>query len=220
MTRTTIGLEGKAHMPTAEELRAARAEFERIEPRALFYRAAIELVESAWRGQSSLSLAEATAVLLKTWNQAFYRYHPFNEQHFSNLEALFKSCREPLAGYRQRDITSLTDLDAVSVKELFTAFEDLLYPVGAAKCLHLLAPRFFPLWDRAIATAYGLSLGRMGENAGRYWLFMQVAREQIRQLGKSYTGVNPLKSLDEYNYCVYTKHLQLRSQSDHNSNEK
>lgn len=53
-------------MPTAEELRAARAEFKRVEPRALFYRAATELVDLAWKGQSSLSLAEATAVLLQT----------------------------------------------------------------------------------------------------------------------------------------------------------
>lgn len=207
-------------MPTAEELRAARAEFKRVEPRALFYRAAGELVESAWRGQSSLSIAEAVSVLLQTWNRTFYRYHPFNEQHFSKLEALIGSFRESLAGYRQRDIESLTDKDEAPVKELFAAFEELLYPVGAAKCLHLLAPGFFPLWDGAIAKGYGLSLGRKGENAGRYWRFMKVAIEQVRRLGGSLTGNNPLKSLDEYNYCVYTKRLQLPSPSKRNGKEK
>lgn len=171
-------------------------------------------MEFAWSGQSRLSRAEAVAVLLQTWNQHFYRYHPFNEQHFSELEARLGSFRESLASYRQRDIKSLTDQDEAPVKELFAAFEKLLGPVGAAKCLHLLAPRFFPLWDRAIATGYDLSLGKRGENAGRYWRFMQVAREQIRRLGGSFTGDNPLKSLDEYNYCVYTKRIQLASPAE------
>lgn len=125
-----------------------------------------------------------------------------------------------MAGYRQREIESQTDQDEGPVKELFAAFEEVLYPVGAAKCLHLLAPGFFPLWDGAIAKGYGLSLGRRGENAGRYWRFMQVAREQTRRLGGSFMGDNPLKSLDEYNYCVYTKHLQLPSPSGWNGKEK
>ncbi len=115
MTHKTICIEEASQMPTAEELSAARTEFKRVEPRALFYRAAGELVESAWRGQSSLSLAEAVAVLLQTWNKAFYQYRPFNEQHFSKLEALICSSRDSLAIYRQRDIESLTDHDEAAV---------------------------------------------------------------------------------------------------------
>lgn len=196
-------------VPVAEELRAARVAFERVAPRDVFYRAARELVESALTGRSSLSLVEAIAVLLQDWNRSFYRFRPFDEQHFLELEALLDSFREPLAGYRRRDIDSLTDQDEARVKEVFAAFEALLGPVGAAKCLHLLAPRFFPLWDRAIAAGYGLSLSRMGQNAKRYWRFMQITKEQVRQLGGSFAGSNPLKSLDEYNYCVYTRRLQL-----------
>lgn len=196
-------------VPAAEELRAARVAFERIAPRDVFYRAARELVESALMGRSSLSLAEAIAVLLQDWNRSFYRYRPFDEQHFLELEALLDSFREPLAGYERRDIESLAEQDEAPVKEVFAAFEKLLGPVGAAKCLHLVAPRFFPLWDRAIAAGYGLPFGRVGQNAGRYWCFMQVAREQVRQLEGSVTGGNLLKALDEYNYCVYTKRLHL-----------
>ena len=103
----------------------------------------------------------------------------------------------------------LRDGDEISVRDLFSAFEDVLFPVGAAKCLHLLAPRFFPLWDRAIAVGYGLALDKKGSNAERYWIFMQFARRQIQHLGGGYSGSNPLKSLDEYNYCIYTKRLKL-----------
>lgn len=48
-------------------------------------------------------------------------------------------------------------MDEATVKGVFKSFEKVLGPVGATKCLHLLAPRFFPLWDRAIAEAYGLA---------------------------------------------------------------
>ena len=207
MTRTIVNF--KCKVPTPEELTAARALYKSVEPRALFYRAAVELVELVWRDQSSLSLAEATAVLLQSWNKDFYRFHRFDEEHFSNLDTLLKMFHESFSGYRLRDISGLTDQDEVPVKEVFTAFENLLGPVGAAKCIHLQAPRFFPLWDREIAAGYKLALGRMGENANRYWLFMGITREQIRRLGRSLTEDNPLKILDEYNYCVHTKRRQL-----------
>lgn len=86
--------------PTIQDIEAARQAFEANEPRDLFYRAATELVSLALEGRTSLSVAEALAVLLQTWNKMFYQ---------------------------------------------FKAFEEILGPVGAAKCLHLLAPRFFPL---------------------------------------------------------------------------
>jgi len=40
----------------------------------LFYRAATELVSLALEGKTSLSVAEALAVLLQTWNKIFYQY--------------------------------------------------------------------------------------------------------------------------------------------------
>jgi len=208
MARKSTCLERDSPMPTVEELDVAHVEFDRLEPRALFYKAATELVDSAWREHSSLTLAEAIAVLLKTWNESFYRFHPFTEEHYLDLEALLESRQESLARYRQRDIEGLMDEDEIPAKELFAAFEEVLFPVGAAKCLHMLAPRFFPLWDRAIAAGYGLALDKKGNNAGRYWIFMQFTRRQIQRLGKGYSGTNPLKRLDEYNYCVYTKELK------------
>jgi hypothetical protein len=65
---------------------------------------------------------------------------------------------------------------------------------------------FFPLWDRAIAEAYGLALRQRGRNAERYCCFMRITKEQCKELGGEQTiGRNPLKAIDEYNYCKYTK---------------
>jgi hypothetical protein len=73
--------------------------------------------------------------------------------------------------------------------------------------LHLLAPHFSPLWDRAVAKAYGLSLRERGRNAERYRRFVEIAKGQYGALpGELAVGQNLLEALDEYNYCKYTKH--------------
>jgi hypothetical protein len=111
-----------------------------------------------------------------------------------------------LITFRQRSIQSLKQEDESEVVRVFKAFEEVLGPVGAAKCLHLLAPRFFPLWDRSIAKAYGLPLKQNGRNAERYWRFMGIVKKQVQSLGgEQAIGRNPLKAIDEYNYCKHTK---------------
>jgi hypothetical protein len=191
---------------TIREIEAARQAFEAHEPRDLFYRAATELVALALDGRTSLSVAEALAVLLQTWNKMFYRYRRFDSQHFADIERLIRDHRSMLITFRQRSIQSINQEDESEVVHVFKAFEEVLGPVGAAKCLHLLAPRFFPLWDRAIADAYSLPLRPRGRNAERYWRFMGIVKKQVQSLGgEQAIGRNPLKAIDEYNYCKHTK---------------
>ena len=96
---------------------------------------------------------------------------------------------------------------AIDSQRLFGSFEDVLGPVGAVKALHLVAPRFFPLWDRRIAKAYGLPLKKRGKNADRYFRFTVVTERQCEALsGEHSMEQNLLKILDGYNYCRYTKH--------------
>jgi len=192
--------------PTIQDIEAARQAFEANEPRDLFYRAATELVALALGGKTSLSVAEALAVLLQTWNKMFYQYRRFDSRHFADIERLIRDHHSILITFRQRSIQSLNQEDKSEVVRVFKAFEEVLGPVGAAKCLHLLAPYFFPLWDRAIAEAYSLPLKQKGRNAERYWRFMEIVKEQVQSLGGEQTiGRNPLKAIDEYNYCKYTK---------------
>lgn len=192
--------------PTIHELEAARETFEGSEPRDLFYRAATELVGLALRGQTSLSVTEALAVLLQTWNSAYYRFTPFDGLHFSDLDRVVTRHEEELAILRGRSIGSFSFEDETTIQNLFADYEAVLGPVGAAKALHLLAPRFFPLWDRAIAKNYGLPLRARGENPARYRRFMEITRRQYEELGgEQAIGLNLLKALDEYNYCKYTK---------------
>ena len=91
--------------------------------------------------------------------------------------------------------------------ELFTAIELVLGPVGAAKALHLLAPHFFPLWDRKIAQSYGISLTTAGENSAEYLEFMAIVLSQVAPHVRNGTCDGLLKRIDEYNYCRFTKGL-------------
>ena len=93
---------------------------------------------------------------------------------------------------------------------MFDAFERTLGAVGAAKALHLLAPHFFPLWDSGIATAYDLALGPGGSHGESYCTFMVIASQQAEHVGgEAMLGRNPLKALDEYNYCRFTRKINL-----------
>jgi hypothetical protein len=118
-----------------------------IRSRDLFYRAAIALVRLAKAGMVDLTVGEALAVLLRTWNNAYYRYHPPGTGHYAEVEALIETHGAWLESVTHRGIASFTDLDEQPLRTVFTGFEMALGPVGAAKALHLLAPCFLPLWD-------------------------------------------------------------------------
>jgi hypothetical protein len=197
-----------------DEIESARSAFETNEPRDLFYRAATELVGLAIEERTSLSVADALAVLLQTWNKAYYRYHKFDKVHFEKIASLYHNYRELLGSYRNATIGNLNDGEKTVVSNLFRDFEIVLGPVGAAKTLHLLAPRLFPLWDRAIAKAYGVPLGTTGTNGERYWRFITITRRQYLELKSQLRDCgNILKRIDEYNYCKFTKGWPLTNEA-------
>jgi len=109
--------------------------------------------------------------------------------------------------FHKRTILSLDETDKNAITKIFKVFELVLRPVGAAKSLHLLAPNFFPLWDREIAKVYGVTLKPTGKNGENYWNFMKICREQYKEFKENeISDDNPLKAIDEYNYCHFTKH--------------
>ena len=194
-------------IPTWKEVEAARAAFKQRESRDVMYRATVELVDRARQGDSTLSVAESLAVLLITWNVSYYRFHGrFSEQHYRNLESLLERHDQTLRSFAERDILTFESADEPAIAVVFEELEQASGVVGAAKVLHVLARRFFPLWDRAIAVAYGLRPGPRGTNALRYIRFMTIVRRQVRSIHEDGASDVPnlLKLLDEYNYARFT----------------
>lgn len=193
------------HQITISDVLKARTAYEANVPRDLFYRAATELITLSLAGKIALTISEAMAVLLQTWNREYYRFRKFDTQHFADIEKLLKSNHSTLSAARNKNIQNLNQADATSVKPNFRAFEMVLGPVGTAKSLHLLAPDYCPLWDRDIARAYVGILGKVGNNGDRYWQMMIYASQQAQSLiSNGYAG-KPLKAIDEYNYCHFSK---------------
>ena len=194
--------------PTRADLAKARTQYKQVEPRDLFYRAATDLLGRARGVGSVLKLGEALAVLLFTWNQAFYRYHPPGPEHITAIEHLLAAQEPALAAAKSRTLASLEPNDATAIESLFLPFEQLLGPVGAAKALHLLAPNFFPIWDRRIAARYVGELGPRGGNASRYVAFMTNTAAQCMALHNGVAALEDVvKALDEWNYVRITRGL-------------
>ena len=196
--------------PTRRQLGWARRTFEANEPRDLFYRAAMDLVSRASKRHSALTLAESLAVLLQTWNVQYYRFRGgFTRTRYHQLERLLLKHRRALARMRDRSIATFGIRDEPAILQAFRDFEKALGPVGTSKCLHLLAPRFFPLWDQSIAIKYGFPL--VDARARKYTRFMWIAKKHIRAFGgKRAVRRNPVKAWDEFNYCRYTLGLRPR----------
>jgi hypothetical protein len=178
----TVGIHSTGNQKlTLSNVGSARKNFIAGEPRNLFYLVAIELIDlSRNKITKNISVAQALAVLLQTWNKNFYRFRGgFHEEDLTKIEALVNDHSAMIEKYRQRSIASLLSGEEDALRMLFGRFEDVLGGVGAAKCFHLLAPAFFPLWDRAIIKAYKVKCDRNG-----YIKFMGIAKEQCQALAE------------------------------------
>ncbi len=127
--------------------------------------------------------------------------------YFAKIDNLVKQYSKIIIdNFRNRSILLLLENERDKIFKIFSDFEKVLDPVGVGKSLHLLSPRFFPIWDSIIVKAYGIYLGTRGTNADRYWKFMKISKKQCEELeGIIPKENNPLKYIDEYNYCRYTK---------------
>ncbi len=202
-------------------LRGVR-KFDEMEPRDPVYRVSADCLHRAW-GEPA-EMADALTVLLLIWNQAFYRFGPFDE---ANLATYIKKNHKALTQFRKREIFGLSGADEPKIKALFKDFLEATRivsgkkkgaksPVAVAKSLHLLAPAFFPLWDYAIAKRYGYNY--YTKPAEKYLNFCEDMRGMAEKV-KGYVGQKELngrtllKLMDMYNYVYFSKAWLKKSTS-------
>jgi hypothetical protein len=196
---------GGRPVPTIAQLAQAvrRLETETGDP---FYRVATELVELANQRKTKIKVSEALAVLLLTWNMSYFRFHPERRPRLvGDLDDQLARHKRALARFRSTCIESFSADNEGAARTVFESFDGVLGAVGTAKALHLLAPRFFPLWDTKIANAYELR----GHGADRYLSFINLVKRQCEVLGgigaiERAVGCNALRALDTFNYRRYT----------------
>lgn len=199
----------------------AHETFLQAEPRDLMYKVSTRLIEDYWGNDEEIS--DALGVLLLTWNSAFYRFGKLN---LDSIQDTLSKNKNILTGFRSRDITTYQEGEKYDIGNLYGQFLDSLgitgkagsknegkesrSPVAVAKALHLLCPKFFPLWDNKIAMGYGCKWPSSEKSFDYYWKFLGLTAEQVKKLerdGKSdfqYPNLSTLKLVDEYNYVHFT----------------
>lgn len=189
-------------LPTDADVIAKRAIYAREEPRDLAYKVARHVVELAWIGDAEFSPGDGAAILLMSWNVGFYRFRPDLGRRLAlDLDQLIRRHFDFLMGCRAREPGSYAAArDAGAVERAYRDFVAVLWPVGTAKSLHVLAPSFFPIWDASIARAFGLRLSPPSASVSSYLSLMEGATRFARESRIS----DPLKALDEWAYVTYT----------------
>jgi hypothetical protein len=126
------------------DVTAKRAIYAAAEPRDLAYKVARDLVERAEAGDRGFSRADGVAILLMTWNASFYRFHPDRLRTLvADLDRLISRHTASIDAWRLRSAASYEPgTDAGDVMRIYRDFAAALWPVGTAKGLHVLAPRF------------------------------------------------------------------------------
>jgi len=181
------------------------------------YKVATRLVSESWGNPSEV--AEGLGVLLLVWNAAHFRHGSLD---FDALENCIKANQELLNEYQKRNILTYTSKDDAKIERLFQAFLEALKivesvrgkvkrtPVGVVKALHLLAPDFFPLWDKEIAVKFGCDYAR--GPLSNYLCFFGKIKDIAEDLAtdeavRSLVGTTKrtvIKLIDEYNYVTCT----------------
>ena len=71
---------------------------------------------------TDVSVAEALAVLLQTWNKNYYRFHKFDDAHLDKIKALLDRRSATLENYRQRSIASAEPDEDEALRSMFGDF--------------------------------------------------------------------------------------------------
>jgi hypothetical protein len=103
--------------PSPDEFRKGYMAFQQHERRDAMYKTATFLVNHFW--DHPADIADSLGVLLLTWNQAFYRYGPFD---FQRLEKVIATKQPVLDSFRSRDILTYSSADDAAIKSLFAEF--------------------------------------------------------------------------------------------------
>jgi hypothetical protein len=199
------------NLPTLDELKLGYEAFQKRERRDAMYKTATFLVCNYWGKPAEM--ADSLGVLLLTWNQACYRYGSFD---FEKLEKFIEDNLVGLGQYRAKNIIDYSSKDDEGITGLFDKLllalaiaegkkAGVRSPVAVAKALHLLAPHFFPLWDRKIAEGYGCTYAT--NPAKQYMAFVGISQSIAQSLLSVCLppGRTLLKLIDEYNYAKYTR---------------
>jgi len=106
-----------------------------------------------------------------------------------------------------------------NIKELYRSFADILGPIAGVKTLHLICPKFFPLWDNAIAEAFRnerITTEKIqSHSAEDYYGFMKDVKEIMNRHGTVVSTLaakyneNELRIVDYFAWWITHRPISL-----------
>jgi hypothetical protein len=192
----------EVELPSDAEVAAKRIVYAQAEPRDIAYRVARYLIGLNGQDGSGFTRADGVAILLMSWNAGFYRFRlDLSRTLLADLDRLIARHDDLLTDVGNRGADTYDPRrDARAVERAYRDFVAVLWPVGTAKSLHVLAPRFFPIWDGSIAQAFRLQLSPPRRSVASYLRLMEIASAFARVSRFE----DPLKALDEWAYVRFT----------------
>ena len=159
------------HIPTGVEFERGLAAYGRNVTREDAYERATAEIAESW-GQP-FRTAEAIASLIDEWNHYYLRFS------LRSLADCISTHQAIIEGYRDRDITSLRDDDDPQIillhMEVMTSMrrrkDGSKGSASTSQGLHLLCPRFFPMWNRGIAKVFRARYSSPGDDREPYCKF-------------------------------------------------
>jgi len=142
--------------------------------------------------------------------------------------------KNDLDKFRERKFESIDNLIPLkdNIQDIFQKFlESTGSAVASSKVLHILAPKFFVMWDTAIRAGYGLGVTYdKAEVKNIYYLFLERVQCELRKAIQSYAddySINSVeassalikvlsadgrktlaKIVDEYNFVKFTRGMK------------
>jgi len=136
------------------------------------------------------------------------------------VETLISSKCSELEELRKTDLMQINIKQyEKKIKEHYRSFESILGPIGAVKTMHLVCPKFFPLWDRAIAAAFKNERSTTGKikdfSAEDYYDFMNDIKDLKEKYGSTISRLAAkhnsceLRIVDQFAWWIAHRPLSL-----------
>jgi hypothetical protein len=101
------------------------------------------LIELTLAGKTRIAVAEALAVLLQTWNELYYQFRPFTEEHFHEIEKLLQTHLDQVLAFRNRSMTRLPKPIWKRLKHYLTILNNFSVPSVPSSRFTCLPRTFF-----------------------------------------------------------------------------
>jgi len=111
---------------------------------------------------------------------------------------------------RKSDLSEISESDLKNFKKeimkCYDSLKSIIGPTSTAKILHIIAPKFFPLWDYKIRRKYKVSDDPRGylefiHKIRKYWLKNSKLQKCLVELEGEF-NLSKLRLIDIYNFAV------------------